>query len=159
MQSLIINRFDKAFGPAGASAGISLMLGGIVATIFSPYGILLILAGAFLAFTYTSVAIDIDEKRVRGINNFFGVLKFGKWQDISPEMYITVKPNKLAYRTYSRSNRSVDIKTHNYKIVLCNEKHKEIMPLKNTKALSEAKNDAEELARQLNISILSQYAC
>ena len=158
MQPLIINRFDKAFGPAGASAGISLMLGGIVATIFSPYGILLLLAGAFLAFTYSSVAIDVDEKRVRGINNFFGILKFGKWMDINPEMYITVKPNKLSYRTYSRSNRSVDIKTHNYKIVLCNETHKEIMPLKNTKTLAEAKKYAEELALQLIISTQFQFA-
>lgn len=154
MRTIVINRFDKIFGPAGVSAGYALMIGGIVITYYSPYGIFFIILGAFLAFTHTSAAIDLEDKRVRFTNNLFGILKYGKWIEIRPEMSIVIKKNNTVYRSFSRSNRTLDIKTNNFRLFLCDENKNLLLPLKNSKALSDAKNAAEELAIQLNISNL-----
>jgi hypothetical protein len=153
MNNLIVNRFDNPFGPAGSAAGWGFMLGGLLITYFSYLGIFIILTGAFLAFTHTSVIIDKSDKKVKLTNNFFGILKFGRWLDIRPEMFITVRPNNIVFRTYSRSNRSTDIKTHNYRLILVDENKKNIVPLKNVNTLNEARANAEELSMQLGIDV------
>lgn len=151
MKELIIYRFDKIFGPVGTSTGIPLILGGLFIAWFSLYGLLLSLIGAFVAFTDSSTTIDTKRKMIYYSNNIFGILKFGKWIELKPEMSIVIRQNNHIYRAYSRSNRTLDIKTHNYQLILCDDNRKMLFPLKNSNSITEAGTHAKELAHKLGI--------
>ncbi|MBN2485310.1 MAG: hypothetical protein JXB34_05010 [Bacteroidales bacterium] len=152
MKDQIINRFDKLFGPAGSSAGWIFMLSGIYILSFSFSGIFFFLIGAFLAFTYTSVVIDKTDRKVKLTNNFFGILRFGRWTEVNPDMTVTVKPNTIVYRTYSRSNRAIENKTHNYRVLLFDENKNCLMPLKYESTLGHAIESAKELSVVLGLN-------
>ena len=81
---IIQNKMDRTFGPFGSSTGFFLMIGGLVATWFSIFGLLIVLTGAFVAFTSSGVQIDTENKRLRYSDNLFGFIKTGKWTDIKP---------------------------------------------------------------------------
>ena len=57
---ITVNRLDKAFGPVGTTAGISLFIAGLIISFFSFTGPILVLIGAFVGFTSTSTLIDHD---------------------------------------------------------------------------------------------------
>ena len=50
---IINNKFGKTFGPFGSSTGLFLFAGGLIATWFSPLGLLITVTGAFAAFSAT----------------------------------------------------------------------------------------------------------
>jgi len=85
---IIKNKLDRTFGPFGSSTGFFLMLGGVLATYFSIFGLLLVIIGAFAAFTSTSALIDTDNKKIKYSDNLFGILPVGKWIDIKPDMKV-----------------------------------------------------------------------
>ena len=153
MQKTIVHRFDKIFGPAGTSAGYSMIAGGIVILYFTLYGIVFILTGAFLAFTHSASTIDFSDKKFRFTNNLFGFLKFGKWIDITPDMKICIRKNNTIYRNYSRGNRTIDIKTHNFQLMLCDENNVPIAPVVLCKSISDAKINAENYAQKLDLKV------
>ena len=55
MKTIIVNKFDKSFGPVGSQAGIAIFIAGIALTFFNLVYVLLMLFGAFVAFTNNSV--------------------------------------------------------------------------------------------------------
>lgn len=55
---IIKNRLDKPFGPMATSAGIFMLITGVIATYFSLTGLVLVLIGAFIGFTSTSTLLD-----------------------------------------------------------------------------------------------------
>ena len=81
-------------------------------------GLILVLIGAFIAFTTTSTLIDTDKKRIKFSNNFLGIIGIGQWIDLEVEMKIGLKNIHKGYRTYSRSNRTLDIHNKDIRIVL-----------------------------------------
>ena len=151
MSTTVINRFDRSFGPVGSSAGLFIFLAGLFLIFYSYSAIILILLGAFVGFTHSSASIDFDESKIRLSNNICGIFRFGKWIQIQPEMVITIKSNKQIFRNYSRSNRVLDIKTHKYQVLLCDENKNPLMPLKYVKNLDAGKNIAKEYGAKLNI--------
>ncbi len=154
MDSFVVNRFDKSFGPVGSSAGLFLLIGGFILLYYSYSSLFLIIFGALLAFTNSSTTIDYKNKRVRFCNNICGLFKFGKWTDVQSDMFIRIENNRIVQRAYSRSNRSLDIKTHHYKVLLCNNK-KEIIPLLHANSYTESIKAAEEIARKFQIEIIN----
>jgi hypothetical protein len=154
MNSFVINRFDKTFGPVGSSAGYFLLVAGIVLSYFSATTLFVAVLGAFLAFTNTLTIIDYSNKRVRFCSNICGFLKFGNWLDIQSNMKLKIVSNHLLFRSYSSSNRTLDIKTHRYQVVLCQETKGRIMPLQYTNSLEEAKKAIDCLAHQLQLEII-----
>lgn len=155
MNSVIINRFGKLFGPVGSSAGIFLLIGGFMLMHFTISSVFLVILGVFLAFTCTSTTIDLKNNRVRYSNNICGILKFGKWIEIQSDMYMKVSGNRQVFRSYSRSNRILDVKTHQYQILLYNNSKEKILPLAYGSSKFEAKKIAGELANKLNLEIIS----
>lgn len=148
---MIENRLDKAFGPVGNFAGSVMILAGIGTLVISWTGLLFLLLGAFMAFTSTSVSIDLDNKRVKFSNNIFGLFSFGRWIDIEPSMKIGVKKSRRVSRTYSMSNRTHNIKCDDYRIILLDSESHPIMQLKKIHSLDEAKNSAMILSEKLGI--------
>jgi hypothetical protein len=149
---IIRNRLDKSFGPFGGSTGFFLFLGGLAATWFSPYGLILAALGAFTAFTTTSTFIDTDKKRVKFSNDLFGIFPAGKWIDIRPDMKLGLKRVHRGFQAYTRANQPVGIHTADIRIILYEADNDEIMQIKKFSNRESAFNGINELCSSLNIS-------
>lgn len=144
-------QLDKTFGPVGAPAGIFLFVIGWWVTIYSLFGIFLILIGAFIGFTSTHTWIDVDKKRMKFSSTLFGVIPTGQWTEIQPDMKIGVKKSNKVWRGYSKGNRAIDIPDTDYRLILFDSNGKEIMPIRKTNHLDAALSQLEILSKQLGI--------
>jgi len=148
------NRLDRTFGPFGTSAGFFLMLGGIAATLFSPFAILLAFAGAFICFTTSGAVIDTAKKRVRLTDDIFGIIPLGKWIDIDPGMKVGLKRFHRGYTAYSRGSQSTDIHINDLRIFLYSSKNSEIIPLKKIAPGGSPEDELKEMGRILGLEII-----
>ena len=82
--------------------------------------------------------------------NLFGIIKLGKWINLNSDMKVKTMRNNKSFRAYSRGNRSIVVKTHQYKAALFNKNSEEIIPIKYFDNLLEGKQFAEELIILLN---------
>jgi hypothetical protein len=57
----------------GTSAGIFMLIAGLIATYFSLTGLVLVLIGAFLGFTSTSTLVDSAKTELESISKQFGI--------------------------------------------------------------------------------------
>ena len=149
MKTTITNKFDKSFGPVGSSAGIVFMIAGTALSFLNPGFILLVLFGAFVAFTNTSTTINTKEKKARYTSNIFGLIKLGKWINITSNMTVKIMRNNKSFRAYSRGNRQLVVKTHQYKVSLFDNDNKEVIPLKYFNNLSDGKEFIDALNARL----------
>ena len=148
------NSHGKAFGPTFSASGFFLAIIGIVACFHSIGGIIFILLGTFLAFTTTITTIDFEKQRIKFSNNLFGFISVGNWINIESEMKIDIKKTNLTWRTYSRSNRTLDLKDDNFSIVLLDSKKHPIMTIKKVSSLKEAKQETELLCTKLGVTAM-----
>jgi hypothetical protein len=149
---VIHNKLDKSFGPVGSSAGIFVFLAGMVALVwFSWVSLILILVGAFIGFSYSTIEIDLDGKRVRFLNMLFGIMKTGLWMTIKPDMKIGIQKSNRVWRSYSGGNRTLDIPSDDYRLILFSYSGKKLMPIKKIGSLNAAKEELEVICKQLKI--------
>lgn len=145
------NYLGKSFGPVGSSAGVILFVVGVFASWSSLYALVLVVIGAFMGFTSTSCIIDSHHKKVMFSNNLFGIIPSGEWVRISPDMKIGIKKTKQVWRTYSSSNRSLDIEKSDYRIFLYDNKGRQLLPIKKAVSFEIATHDLQELAVHLEL--------
>ncbi len=150
---IISNKLDQSFGPVGSFAGKVVFVAGVVSIYyFSLYSLILILIGAFVGFSYSGAEIDFDRKRVRFFNNLFGIIKTGKWMNVKPDMKIGIRKSTKTWRSYSGGNRTLDIESQDYRLILYDSSGKMVMPVKKTDSLNIAKSELENLCKQLEVS-------
>lgn len=147
----INNKLDITFGPVGSSTGLFLFLGGVVATYFSPMGLVLVLTGAFVWLTSTSTFIDPENMKVKFSNNLFGIIPVGKWIEIKPGMKLGLKKIHRGYRAYTRGTQPADIHLIDIRIILYGADNKEILPIKKFDSSESAKSELSDLIRILNL--------
>jgi len=145
------NKLDKSFGPVGSFAGIIVFLAGLGSLYFSWFSLIIVLIGTFMGFTYSSTEIDFERKRIRFLNNLFGVIKLGQWMNVKPDMKLGITRSKKIWKTYSGGNRELDITNEDYHLVLYNPSGKKIMPVKKADTMNSAKMELETICRQLGI--------
>jgi hypothetical protein len=145
------NKLDKSFGPVGTSAGIFLVLVGVVVSCIYFSGLILVLIGGFVGFSSTSVLIDYTARRVKFSNNICGFIPIGKWVQLDPSMKIGIKASNLTYRAYSMGNRTLDIEQNDFRLVLFDSQNREIMPLKKFNTVEIARMELEMLAKRLDL--------
>jgi hypothetical protein len=150
---IIKNKLDKTFGPFGSSTGFFLLLGGLIATYFSTFGLLIAVAGAFALFTSTSTFIDTDKKKIKHSDNLFGILSIGKWIDIKPDMKLGLKKSHRGYVGYIRGTQPVDIHYNDIRIFLYTPDNKQIMPVKKCDSYKTSNNDLDKLSSLLGLAI------
>lgn len=153
---IIRNRLDQSFGPSGTSAGILLFLAGLVASFYTFYGIILLLLGAFLGSTYTQSKIDIIQKKAKFSENLFGILSFGTWIEIQPEMKLGISKRTRRYSVSSQSNKRADLQVKDFRIVLTNANGEKIMDLKKFKTLQLAEEGLVRFSQQLEIDSVTK---
>jgi hypothetical protein len=147
-------KLDLMFGPVGSSFGFFLFLAGIALLFYSWMGIALILSGAFFAFSYTGCLVNPSKKRLRYVNVIFGIIPIGSAIYIEQEMKFGLRKSDRLYRAYSRTNRVLDIKEHDYRIYLYDPQNKEIMPVRKCKNEEKAFSEAKRLADLFEIGLL-----
>jgi len=152
---IIRNKLDKPFGPFGTSTGFFLLAGGIIATWYSIGGLILAFAGAFIAFTTTSTFIDVDRKRIKFSNDFFGFLYSGKWIDIRPGMKLGTKKAHRGFRAYTRANQPTDMHFRDFRIYLFDSNKMQLGTVKKFSTLESAKNELIKLGSDLNLEVIS----
>ena len=148
------HKLDKIFGPSGTFAGYILILTGVLAffVVENPVGALVpILVGIFVAFSSTGTQLNFNSRKVRSYTAYFGFLKSGKWQDLDLYDQIQIAEPVIHYRTYSRSNRSLDIFKKDYRIMLLGDHLKLRVPLQKFKTFKQADREAEKISSLLNI--------
>jgi hypothetical protein len=149
------NKLDKSFGPSGSSAGLFLFITGVVTTFFSFFGLILVVLGAFLGFTYTSAIIDYSSRRIKFSEHLFGLVPKGKWIKIEKSMKIGIKESNMIWRTFSRSNRSLDTDVKDFRLILLDAEDQEIMPIMKLNSLDSAIAEQKILCDKLEISELN----
>ncbi|MBV5315620.1 MAG: hypothetical protein JZU47_20130 [Prolixibacteraceae bacterium] len=148
------NKLDKSFGPVGSFSGIIVFVAGLASVWFSLFSLLLLVIGAFVGFTYSSTEVDSGQKRVRFLNNLFGIIKTGEWLNVKPDMKIGIRRSGKIWRTYSGGNRTLDSTTEDYRLILYDSKGKELMPLAKAENVDSAEAELERICRQLEINKL-----
>jgi len=148
---MIKNKIENTFGIVGAFAGIIILLFGIYASFYSWIGYTTIIVGLFLAFTYTTTKIDIENKKAKFSNNLFGIFSVGYWTDIKPGMSICVHKITKTQNIFSFSNQKTTQKTRDYRVMLLNENGQAIMPLMKCENKDEAEAAAENMKKKLEL--------
>ena len=151
-----IFKFEKAFGPVASFSGYVILIAGLIATYFSLAGLILVLFGAFVGLTDSCTTIDYANRKAKFSNNIFGFIKIGKWLDITDGMSIGIKKANKTYRTYSRSNRILDITTKQIKIYLFDLHGNPIMPMETIDTVDNSGKELEDLSRRLGLTIMKQ---
>jgi len=150
---IVKSKLDKSFGPIGSQAGLILFIAGIAICFKSLTGIILILIGAFMAFTSTSTVLDVKNKKIKHADKIFGIIRLGKWINIVPGMKLVVKKVHKGYRSRSRSNRTFDVHINDIRIVLYGFDGKQIMHVKKFDSLETAQRECRQLASELALAL------
>ncbi|MEI7726495.1 MAG: hypothetical protein WCK09_15405 [Bacteroidota bacterium] len=150
------NRLDRSFGTVGSSAGVFVFIAGSILTCLYFSALILVLIGAFVGFTTSSSLIDYGKKQVKFSNNLFGLIRIGKWMPLEPSMKIGIKESNQVYRTFSRSNRALDVTQNDFRLILYDSGNNEIMPIKKLESLDAAKIELEIECKRLGLAIFGQ---
>jgi hypothetical protein len=149
---IIRNRLGNTFGPFGSNTGFFMLIGGLAATYYTPWGILIAVAGAFAAFTSSVTVIDTDKKKIRYSDNLWGIIPFGKWQEIRPDMKLGLKRYHRGYVGYIRGTQPVGIHEKGIRIILCDSLENEILPVMKCDGKKAPKTELENLCRLLGLT-------
>lgn len=148
------NRFDKSFGPVGSSAGLFMLIIGLIISFTSLFGLILVILGAFLGLTSTGTQIDFDNKRMKFSDSIFGIFRTGRWIPIEPGMKLGIRGQNVVWQAFSRSNRSLNIEDKCFMIILLNSDEQEIMPVKKAATLDSAQAELELLEKELGLELI-----
>lgn len=151
---IIKNKLDTTFGPFGSSTGFFMLIGGIIATYYTLFGLGIAIIGAFALFTTTSTSIDTDNKKIKHSDNLFGFIATGRWIDIKPGMRIGVKKSHKGYRAYIRGTQPIGIHNKDIRIFLYGPDKKEIMPIKKFDNYKTSKDELDKLSDLLGLDII-----
>ncbi len=146
------NKLDKSFGTVGTTAGIIVFIVGLFFSFFYLSAIILVLIGAFVGFSSTSALIDYEKKRIKFANNLFGILRIGRWISIEANMKTGIKKSNVIWRNYSIGNRTLDIATNGFRIILLDADNKEIMEINKSDSLETAELEQETINKNLGFN-------
>lgn len=135
----------KLFGPSPAFTGYVLILGGILGSYYSLNSLLLIIPGAFVAFTTTGTILDIAHKRVKPYSSIFGIIRTGKWINQDKFTRFNIDRTTRRYTTYSRGSVRFDMDISNVRLMLINRDGTLKVVVNKYKNFSEAQSAMTEL--------------
>lgn len=115
------NNHGKFFGPSQSYMGYVFIAVGIFTMSYSPYSLLLVIPGTFMAFTFTGTIIDIENKRVKPYTSLFGIFRTGKWFDASQFTRFSIIKLTRKYTSYSRGSARFDLDMSDIRLLLINK--------------------------------------
>ena len=121
----------------------------IFCAIYSPYILLFLIPGTFMAFTSTGSLIDIENKKVRPYTSLFGFIRTGKWIEISGFSGFKIIKSNRRYTSYSRANVQLDMNISDISLLLVNKNGTRKVVLNRYNNFEDARKDMDELKNTL----------
>jgi len=147
--TVINNNHGKFFGPVQVYMGYVFIAVGVFCAIYSPYILLFLIPGGFMAFTSTGTMIDIENKKVRPYTSLFGFIRTGKWTEVSRFSGFKIIKSNRRYTSYSRANVQLDMNISDISLILVNNNGTGKVVLNRYNNFEDARKDMYELKTTL----------
>jgi hypothetical protein len=121
----------------------------IFCAIYSPYILLFLIPGTFMAFTSTGSLIDIENKKVRPYTSLFGFIRTGKWIEVSGFSGFKIIKSNRRYTSYSRANVQLDMNISDISLLLVNKNGTRKVVINRYNDFEDARRDMDELKNTL----------
>lgn len=151
------HKIDKLAGPSGTFAGYSLLIFGLIWSYFNLAGIVFIIAGMFMAFTFDGTLIDFNSRRIKSYICIFGLLKIGQWHNVNEFSKFRIYKSRRSYTAYSRGNIPLTIKNSDIRLVFANNSGTLRITINKYSSFEAAKKEMTELIRELQITRLDEW--
>jgi len=148
------NKIDKLMGPSGTAAGYSLLVFGVIAVYFNLTGLILVVAGMFMAFTFVGTIIDFDSGRIKSYTCLFGLFKIGKWHSINNFKKFSIYKSSRSYTSYSRANVPLTVKNSDIRLVFLDNKGSLKITINKYNSFEAARKEMAKLITDLKITEL-----
>ena len=139
------NNHGKFFGPVQVFMGYIFIVLGLCCVIYSPATLLLLIPGTFMAFTYSGTMIDTENKKIMPYTTLFGIIRTGKWIEVSLFSGFKIIKSNRRYTSYSRSNIRLDMNVSDICLLLVNNKGTKKVVLNRYNNFEDARRDMDEL--------------
>lgn len=136
----------KFFGPSASYAGLILIAAGILTMSYSLTALVLVVPGAFLAFTSTGTLIDTANKRIRPYTSFFVIIRTGKWINIDQFTRFSISKATRKYTSYSRANVRFDMDVSAIRLLLLNHDGTRKVVINNYEKFEDAQKEMDKLS-------------
>jgi len=143
------NKHGKFFGPSQVFMGYVFLGCGIFCSVYSLTILLLIIPGAFMAFTTTGTIIDFENKKIKPYTTLFGFIRTGKWANISQFSGFRIMKINRRYTTYSRANIPLDMNKCTIDLVLTKKGKPGFVLIKKHSRFEEARKELDDLKTSL----------
>jgi hypothetical protein len=143
------NNQGKFFGPVQVYMGYIFIILGLCCVIYSSATLLLVIPGAFLTFTYNGTIIDTENKRVRPYTTLFGIIRTGKWIEVSGFSGFKIVKSNRRYTSYSRANIKLDLNVSDICLLLVNKNGRRKVVLNRYDNYEDARREMDELKMSL----------
>jgi hypothetical protein len=151
------HKIEKPLGPSGVFAGYSLIVFGIIGSFYSLIGLIVVIPGCLLAFTYDGTRIDFKSRRIKNYTRLFGLFRIGKWYSIDDFSKFKIYQSKRTYTSYSRANIPLNLKTTDIRLSLLNDDGSLKILVNRFDSFESARKEMSELIRNLQINELKEW--
>lgn len=151
------HKIDKILGPSGIFAGYSLMIFGAVWTYSNPAGLIFIVAGMFMAFSFDGTVIDFESRRIKSYSCLFGFIKVGKWHSINHFKKFIIYRSRRSFTSYSRANVPLTLGSTDIRLALLNESGTLKVTINKYDSFEAARKSMADLIRDLKIPQLDEW--
>jgi hypothetical protein len=156
-QKKVNHKTDSLFGPTGRFTGYSLVFFGAVSTYYNLSGLILVITGLFMGFTFSGTIIDYDARRIKGYTSIFGLFRYGKWYGIDSFTRFSIYKSRRSYTTYSRANIPLTIKEGDIRLVLLNESGSLKVIVNKFSSFESARNEMSGLINALKMKNMEEW--
>jgi len=147
--SIVNYNHGKFFGPVQVYSGYIFILFGFIAVTYSLTSLFLLIPGTFMAFTYSGTIIDTDKKRIRPYTNISGLIRTGKWIDVSVFTRFCIQKTTKKYSSYSRGSVRFDMDITTVNLLIQNHKGTRKVVINRYSGFEEAQKEKEKLSEIL----------
>jgi hypothetical protein len=151
------NKTDRLLGPSGTFAGYFLMIAGVIGTYYNMTGLILVVAGLFMSFTYEGTIIDYNSARIKSYTCFFGLFRVGKWHSASSFKNFCIYRSRRSYTTYSRANIPLTLRRSDIRLALTNDTGSLKVTINRYDTFVEARKEMSELISDLDLTEMNEW--
>jgi len=150
---VIDNKINKFFPPGVVYIGYALLLFSLPVLISDILiGILLILFGSLLSFTFNGLQIDKVKNEYKEYTNCLGIY-LGKWKSLEKYSCLVILTRILGYKTFSRGQVEVNTSDRYFEIYLMSENHRLRLLIGRFQKEENAIKKINDLERKLNFNL------
>jgi len=139
----------KFFSPVQVYMGYVFLATGIFCAYYSLSILILVLPGAFIAFTTNGTIIDIENKRIKAYTMHFGFFRTGDWIALSQFTRFNIQRATRRYTTYSRGSVRLDTDLTDINLLLINRNGLKKVIINRYSSFEEAQKEKEDLTNIL----------